>query len=63
MLSECTAAVSDPESIVDLALLRWSGGKDLVSGYKDRINAVNASAVQEIFSILEEGSKVEYVIY
>lgn len=63
VLAECTAAVSDPESIVDLALLRWSGGKDLVSGYKDRINAVNASAVQEIFSILEEGSKVEYVIY
>ena len=63
LLAECTADASDPEKIVDMALMRYSGGKDLVSGYKDRVNAVTAKSVQEIFSLLSEGSKVEYVIY
>ena len=63
LLSERTEAASDPESIVGMALMRWSGGKDLASGYRDSAGNVTAESVKEIFSLLEGGSKVEYVIY
>lgn len=63
LLAEFAAASVDPGRIVDTALMRFSAGKDMTTGYKDSINAVTPASVQEIFKALGEGSKVEYVIY
>lgn len=63
LLSEYEKYLSRPDGLVDVALLRYSVGKDRVSGYKDRINSITPESVREILSSLEEGGKVEYVIY
>ena len=43
--------------------MRYSAGKDLVSDYKSKIEAVKASDVQELLSAITEGVKVELVYY
>lgn len=62
-LARYEADLSKPEVLVDMALMRYSVGKDRVSGYKEKINAVKLDDVKEVLSALEDGSKVEYVIY
>ena len=57
------AQMSDPEFLVEAAMVRYSLGKDLVTGYKSRAGAVSAASVREILSALDSGSKVEYVVY
>lgn len=52
-----------PETLVDAALMRYSVGKDVVTGYKDKIASVTSSTVRELISALQDGSKVEYIIY
>lgn len=61
--SQTAAGLADPDQLVDVAMMRYSAGKDLVSGYKDKINAVSAAKVKEILSVLSDGAKVEFVIY
>ena len=63
LLARYEKDLADPEVLVDLALLRYSVGKDCVTGYKDKINAVTPDSVREILSALEDGGKVEFVIY
>ncbi len=63
LISKMSADQSRPELLVDAAMMRYSAGKDLVSGYKEKINAVSAAKVKEILSALSDGSKVEFVIY
>ena len=46
-----------------MALIRYSVGKDCVSGYKDKINSVTPESVKEVLSSLDGGGKVELVIY
>lgn len=63
LLAVYESELSHDPSLVDAALMRYSVGKDFVTGYKEKINAVSADSIREILSALEEGSKVEYVIY
>lgn len=63
LVSRISDALSSPDELVDVAMMRYSAGKDLVSGYKDKINKVSAASVKEILSVLSAGSKVEFVIY
>lgn len=63
LLAQYENQLSNPSALVGLALLRYSGGKDLVTGWKDRINAVTPDAVKSMLSALDSGSKVEFVIY
>jgi hypothetical protein len=62
-LAALEAQMSDPESLVEAAMVRYSLGKDMVTGYKSRAGAVTAASVREILSALDSGSKVEYVLY
>ena len=55
--------LSDPDCLVEAALVRYSVGKDMVTGYSARMNAVTPASVKEILSALDAGSKVEYVVY
>ena len=43
-------------------MVRYSDGKDLVSGYKNAVKSVSAAKVREILRQLSEGAGVEYVI-
>jgi hypothetical protein len=42
--------------------LRHLDGKDLTTGSASRIDAVKAADVKAVLELLEDGSKVEYVI-
>ena len=62
-LAGLESRMSDPESVVEAAMVRYSLGKDMVTGYKSKAGAVTAASVREILSALDSGSKVEYVVY
>ena len=54
--------LADPENYVDAVLMRYSGGKDVLTGYNNRIGSVSAEKVKEIFGALSEGMRIEYVV-
>lgn len=51
-----------PDYWTDAIALRYLDGKDLTTGYAAKIDAVTADDVKAVFGLLEEGSKVEYII-
>lgn len=61
--SALEASMSDPAFLADAAMMRYSAGKDMVTGYKSKVGAVTPSSVKEILSALDSGSKVEFVVY
>ena len=63
LLAAAEAQLSAPECLVTAALTRYSAGKDMVTGYKDRAGTVTPASVKEILSALDAGSKVEFVLY
>ena len=54
--------LADPKNYVDAVLMRYSGGKDVLTGYNNRIGSVSAEKVKEIFGALSEGMRIEYVV-
>ena len=54
--------MKQPETVIDAVMVRYSDGKDLVSGYKNAVKSVSAAKVREILRQLSEGAGVEYVI-
>ncbi len=54
--------LADPKNYVDAILMRYSGGKDVLTGYNNRIGSVSADKVKEIFGALSEGMRIEYVV-
>ena len=44
------------------AALRYLDGKDVTTGFASRVDAVKAADVRNVLELLENGSKVEYVI-
>ena len=54
--------LSDPDSYLDAVMLRYSGGKDVLTDYQKRIGSVTADNVKHIFGVLAEGMKIEYVV-
>jgi hypothetical protein len=57
------ASMSDSDFLADAAMMRYSVGKDMVTGYKSKVGAVTPASVKEILSALDSGSKVEFVVY
>lgn len=57
-----SAEMKSPLYWTDAMTLRHLDGKDLTTGSASRIDAVKASDVKAVLELLEEGSKVEYVI-
>ncbi len=54
--------LSDTDNYIDAILLRYSAGKDVLTGYNSRIGSVSADKVKEIFGVLSEGMRIEYVV-
>lgn len=63
LTEKVSAEYALPSSVMSNVLMRYSEGKDLVTGYKDKINAVSLTDVREILRLMEDSSKVEYVVY
>lgn len=63
LLAELEAGMSAPDFLVRSAMVRYSVGKDMVTGYKSKAGAVTQASVREILSALDSGSKVEFVVY
>ena len=69
-LSACKAYLKNAVSTEMKSPLYWTNamtlrhldGKDLTTGYASRIDAVKAADVKSVLELLENGSKVEYVI-
>ena len=54
--------LADPKNYIEAVLMRYSGGKDVLTGYNNRIGSVSADKVKEIFGTLSEGMRIEYVV-
>jgi len=63
LLNNLSSQASDPEWITGAVLLKYSEGKDLVTKYQEKINSVTSAKIKEIISELNNGSKVEYLVY
>lgn len=57
------AVLSTPEGMTEAAMTRYSLGKDIVSGRKDKLAAVNESSVREVLTALSAAGRVEYIVY
>ncbi|MCR5277290.1 MAG: hypothetical protein K6D54_06460 [Bacteroidales bacterium] len=62
LLSHVTALQNDPAYLVEIAAMRQSMGKDVGSGYRDRINGVSADQVTRMLGGLDSGGKLEYIV-
>ena len=60
--NEFESSLKNPSNLVDIMLMRYSDGKDLYTGYKQAINAVDEKKVKAMLSALCSGAKVEYII-
>ncbi len=60
--SSMTQEMKSPEYWVHAIALRYLDGKDFSTNYVSKIDAVTPDKVMSILSLLDSGSKVEYVI-
>ena len=54
--------MNDPQYWTDAIAKRYLDGKDFTTSYTAAIDAVNADGLMRMFSDLNTGSKVEYVV-
>ena len=54
--------LSSAENLVQIVLMRYSEGKDLVGKYKERIAGITAAQVAEVLTSFAEGRRAEYVV-
>lgn len=62
LLKSMEARMSDPETIMSMLVLRYSYGKDIVTKYKDKINAVTIDDVNNILKTMAGSRIAEYAI-
>ena len=62
LLQELDKRYADPQTLIDDVLVRYSEGKDLITGYKDAIRRISAASVRDILGRLDAGAEVEYII-
>lgn len=63
LLKDLNHNLSSVSAKVNAVMTRYSEGKEMTSRYKDAMNALTASQVQEILQALSSGSRVEYLVY
>ena len=63
LLDDMTVEYARPSVMMQNVLIRYSDGKDMVSGFKDKINSVSLADVRDILKKFEDGSKVEFIVY
>lgn len=57
-----TSTQSDPSYWMYMLPLRYSNGKDLHTGWSEKIDEVTADMVREVIASLDGGGKVEYIV-
>jgi hypothetical protein len=62
LLKELDRRFATPQTLIEDVLVRYSEGKDLITGYKDAARRVSAASVREILGRLAAGAEVEYLI-
>ena len=62
LLKELERRYADPETLMEDVLVRYSEGKDLITGYKAAVRRVSVASVRDILVKLGAGAEVEYVI-
>ena len=53
--------MKDPRYWVDAITVRYLDGKDFTTGYAAAIDALTEADIKKVFSLIDKGSKVEYV--
>ena len=53
---------SDPDKIIDMMILRYSYGKDLMTNQNEKVNSVTSQKVEAMLKSLAEGAIAEYVV-
>ena len=53
---------NDPEYWTDMVRARFAYGKDLNTGYAEKVDSVQAEKVREIISGLASAGRVEYIV-
>ena len=62
LLQELEKRYADPQTLTEDVLVRYSEGKDLITGYKDAIRHISVAGVRDILGRLDAGAEVEYII-
>lgn len=53
---------TDVQLLIDDILIRYSQGRDMVTGYKNAINSLNTDKVIALLTQIAQGARVEYII-
>ena len=62
LISEYESSLANPEGVIDAVLVRYSDGRDVVTGYKEAINSVSKDDIRNILQLVSSGAEVEYII-
>ncbi|MBO4447223.1 MAG: hypothetical protein J5764_03760, partial [Bacteroidales bacterium] len=62
LVNEVEASLSNPASLLEPVMSRYSMGKDFTTGYKGIIGSIDSEAVQTVFEALRNGCRIEYTI-
>ena len=54
--------LDSPEGMMSFALLRYSEGKDISSGYADKLKTIEADDVRWMLDELSSSCVVEYIV-
>jgi len=54
--------IKEPKTLMDMLVTRYAYGKDLMTKYTERINAVNVANVNQILAGLTTGGRAEYAV-
>lgn len=60
--TEVAAAMADKEKFISTLLMRYTCGKDMLTGFAGKVNVVSADSVKQIFNALASGTRIEQVV-
>lgn len=63
LIADYESSLANPEGVIDAVMVRYSEGRDVVSGYKDAINSLNKDSIKNALQLMTSGAEVEYIIY
>lgn len=62
LLLDYDAALKSPKELIDAVIMRYGGGKDMISGAKAAIASVDAAKVSDMLAALADGARAELVV-
>ena len=62
LVQELEQRYADPQTLTEDVLVRYSEGKDLITGYKAAVRRVSVASVRDILGKLAAGAEIEYLI-